>query len=757
MLRHSVIIFALVLCLFSASAHAQSLSQILDSAQTGALENRLARSDIQLAQDQLNAAKAKTGLQLFAAAGWARNKDVITDSSTLTYQTATAQIGLSLPVLGSAEKQQQQVHDAELELKLAAIKRQGMARTVEELVLQANATVASADARIAIEQAFLSCEPDARTILQSRERDHLLLASDQLDFLSMFDLARRELEKDRQTRDSALAVMAQLSGQNMARFSPLPPRLRISNRVLSHLDDTANEYPGVRIARAILDQRLRDVQLTQWAGVEANIALAQNSNRGIGVPSGSATTLGIQITMPLDFRQEHDALRDAARQQADKARLGLEQALRQYQRRARDLLGQTEVESQDLVSARRQIEAADAAWVIAHRRAQFMDGDVLEKELQARYALFQAALRLSRSEQNAAYTTLDIACLAGAPDQAMPQLVSVAPPAVTVQASRGHAGNETVSAHMPGVSASAPDHIFIQDLSLALSLQAAPKATSVAQEIADFSQNWTARTERALQTPLALRRVDFTPSGMGWYVWKGEYWLSHPDLSRTLPTGSNSILLSFKAATLNDLAQSARVQTTMRSLINALHARGLRVVWLVGDPNIVFQEGRTQLLRWLPWMAAVGFDGVNLDVERNELPAAKRGAWTAGLIHTLFAQRAQSTLPIALTLNWREVLEPGLVTSLRQAGLGEIDAMLYVSNLQRTEQLAEQVLAAAPDLSVCIVQSIEPQLPITESTANLGQQASLVRWREVAATLAQQNNFRGIMVQSWEDFQNMKP
>jgi len=193
----------------------------------------------------------------------------------------------------------------------------------------------------------------------------------------------------------------------------------------------------------------------------------------------------------------------------------------------------------------------------------------------------------------------------------------------------------------------------------------------------------------------------------------------------------------------------------LRDFIAKAHARGMVVDWLIGDPSLVLPSGQQWLSSKLPVMQTMGFDGINLDAEPSQLPPDQQSLWQSGILTTVTLLRAASPWQIVLTINWRDI-NPTLAQSLQQAGLSRAAVMLYVSNPARVVTLAGQVLQEDPDLPMTLVQSIEPGLSTAESTWSLGQQGSLRQWHLLAQQLRVWPNFRGIDVQSWEDFQNAR-
>ncbi|MHB1749287.1 MAG: hypothetical protein ACYCR3_04110, partial [Acidithiobacillus sp.] len=83
--------------------------------------------------------------------------------------------------------------------------------------------------------------------------------------------------------------------------------------------------------------------------------------------------------------------------------------------------------------------------------------------------------------------------------------------------------------------------------------------------------------------------------------------------------------------------------------------------------------------------------------------------------------------------------------------------MIYVRNTDRVEQIATPILKSYPNLLISIVQSIEPDLPSDETASSLGQRGAIAYWQNLSRALERFPNFRGVDIQSWQDFYAAKP
>ena len=99
---------------------------------------------------------------------------------------------------------------------------------------------------------------------------------------------------------------------------------------------------------------------------------------------------------------------------------------------------------------------------------------------------------------------------------------------------------------------------------------------------------------------------------------------------------------------------------------------------------------------------------------------------------------------------------PGLGPGLVEAGVAEVTLMLYSTTADRVRAVVAPILAAWPGLRFSLAQSVEPELPATESHFTAGRAEFARRMTALAATF-DQAYFTWIVVQDWTRWQEMQP
>jgi hypothetical protein len=276
--------------------------------------------------------------------------------------------------------------------------------------------------------------------------------------------------------------------------------------------------------------------------------------------------------------------------------------------------------------------------------------------------------------------------------------------------------------------------------------------------LAALKMNWSEEVRLALASGRVptMGAISSHSQSLGWYIWNTTTLLSEGYSNVQFPRHTRRLELSFTATQMQTLMDQREI-AGLRQFIDEAKRTGITVNWLIGDPRLVEANGRETLMKWLPVIHELGFNGIVLDVERSQLPKNQKITWEAGILKTISAIHRVTDWPITLTINYRELKNKDLINRLLQAGMSNAAVMIYVRNTDRVEQIATPILKSYPNLLISIVQSIEPDLPSDESASSLGQRGAIAYWQNLSRALERFPNFRGVDIQSWQDFYVAKP
>lgn len=671
-----------------------SLAQLEDWARSYAPEVGVARAEVAVAQQRSMEHQAREGARVFGGLGVANTREAVTDALSRTYTRPQAELGVRLPLWGSRVAQQRDVQEAANALAQSQVRRLQSENEVVLALRRAYVRHLRSVERVRIAQAFWAVRGEVEKQLAQRRGAGVLLEADRLDLMGLFDIVQTAYDAQQSVRELALAEIARLTGQAVVAVSTR--ELQWPEVCFQRREGELDEVPAVVLAQLALDTSQRGQQAARLAGVDAGISVAQTLSRDIGGASGRSTRVGVDFSMPLQWRTQRDAALAQAQSEIDRAQALLALRRSEVEAARGQALAQYQLRSKEMAGFLHRQRAALETLRVAQLRLEAFDGDGYSKLLMARYALYQAAMQVVDGAERRDLAALDVLSL--------------------------YSGCTLASAD---ASTEVPD----------------PRALVI-----------TSLSEAAL--PVALSSEQGV--GLGWYVWKGQSMLDHPKQLDGLPVQSRRILLSFTDAELRALIQP-QGQKRLRDFIAAAHGRRLQVELLLGEPTWVLPPQRAKLLFLIDSLRALPFDALHLDLERSQLTEPQQRRWSGNLLDTLRAVHTRSPWPIALTTNYRELQQPDFAARVHAAGAREIVAMLYVSDVDRAAAIARALLRGPAGLWLSLAQSIEPGLSAQESSYAVGRAAALVRWRDLARRLVPVPGFNGIVVQSWEDYQEARP
>ena len=380
-------------------AGAQALSELEAAARANATAVRIAREHAMLQQYRLDATEAQRGARFNAGVGVADVREPVTDAALRDYRRASAQIGARWPLLEGAQVQERAHTDARGALEVARLRAiQAEIDAVRELRL-AYVDHRHASERLALAEALAQLEPGVAPVLAARTRQSFLLEADRRELQTIFDLARRDVQRARALREDAQRRMRRLSAIAQAEPVLAPPRWDTSCLAAPPLLARADERPAVALAAIELATRKSLANQLQWTGVDAGVSLTQSLSRDVGGLSGRSSGVSVDLTVPFGWRALRDARKAEAESGVRRAHLELDAAREADAAVVDQLVRDLQVRAADRIAALKRLDAAHEALRVAEARLRRLDGDVIEKVLQARHGVYVTAVEASDTLQ----------------------------------------------------------------------------------------------------------------------------------------------------------------------------------------------------------------------------------------------------------------------------------------------------------------------------------------------------------------------
>jgi outer membrane protein TolC len=677
---------------------------------------RVALAEKDLAAHRTEAAKASQGGRLFGGANLGNAREAVTDTTSRSYQRAQMQVGVRWPLLGSREAQLRSVSEAEQATTARQVRLQQTQNEAVQAVRRAYVRHLRSGQRIALVEAFMAGQSTTQGLLQRRTQAGWMLEAERLGLMATFDAAEATLRAQRAAQEATLRELSRLTGRIVQAVQAAPLTWPAACHHPETLRTQADEHPTVLLARLELEAADQIASHLRKEGIAAGVSVAQGISKDLGGSPGHNTSVGIDISMPLDWRGQRDATIGQIQSERHRAESLLELRRGEFLEGVEQALGRWHLSQAEAAAPMKQLGAATETLRVAMLRHERLDdGDGYARLLTARYALMQVALQVVDAQERS-----DVAELALA------------------------AWSSTGCSH--------PD-VHPQD-KLAAAL--APTLLALSPQAAN------APTDAAVTAPQRTKRSTEGPdTRLGWYVWDGQAMLQRPEQLRTLPPESRRVLLSFTAKQLAGLEQSEG-RRQLGQFITQAQRRGLTVELLLGEPLWVLPSHRQNLLDQLARIRDLPFHALQLDLERSQLPDADQPQWGDLVVETLRAAHAVAPWPLGLTTHYRELEYPDFAQKVHAAGATELTAMVYVSNPARVVEIVKglpplQSLQNPGGLRWSIAQSMERTLSPQESSHPVGKATALQRWKELAQALSSEPGFGGIVVQSWEEFKEARP
>jgi outer membrane protein TolC len=705
----------------------KSLNAFEASAQS-APEVLAAAAELEVHLGNLDQVQAETGLRVFAGSSIGQYREQVTADRIRDYNRISLTAGLRYPLLGSKYQAQKELLQARSLVREKHHDREQALRS-SRLSLRLNyINYWAAQEKSQLTERFLENDSEVSEILQERTRASFLLEADRREFMAAFAMARRNLARYQVARHRAASMLALLTGSALdpfvASFPDLPAPVPDVDRLLTLIGDT---HPLILGLEEKVDECRGLVELSEKAYPKGFVALSSSVSSDLNdAPPGYGVALEVNLDFPFKLKQADTAKRASARATLEKAKQELQMT------RGR-LLADAQADMNQYLAGEAEIDFALQRVAAAHEqirenllRSAYLAGDVIENLQKSRLAYYQAALDYidAQSQQLLAQARiLDYA----------PSIAATNP-----SSSNGPAGGYSDLPEGDAFESFGTPH-------------GPPPVAS------------PGTTEPAAIGPSLFQGLPH----LSVYVWNSERLLrkfaEQSDFWDSLvQSGVRRLLISFTAHQIEALEQAARRRQVI-DLVHAAQLRGLRIELLLGEPLWILQQFRPQLLALIRRLADIPFQGLHLDLEPNQLisDAYDEHDLQVQLLDTLKAVKAITDLPVGLSIHYRYMSpapEKGICLgcAFKDLGVDEVTLMIYASNPGRVAQIAGPILARFPELTFSVAQSVEPILLPEESYFTQSKGRFLEQMRSLRTALGF-DNFRSVLIQSWEDYCEMKP
>jgi outer membrane protein TolC len=701
-----------------------SLEEELESAP----EILIAVAELEEKRNLLVREQARNGLQFQVNSGVGNFSEVNSSEDSRDYDEGHVALRLRYPILGTMEEQRignlkAEARTWESRERLELARRRGLAALRNNYI-----TYWACQEQIEQTQAFLDAEDDVSAALRRRKISGYLLDSDLQEFLSVFEVVRRNAARLRATQVRALRSMRLLTRPSLAHFKAVAPRFFVSQTELESLrSEVLDDYPEIVLYRGLVDEQLGILELTRWGDVEGHVDLGGFVNRESPPDNnGYGASLGVTVAFPAFFSKSNSAAKQAALAALRKAQYALEARSNEILGTAEDAWYRLHAERKNILFARQRVIAALERLRVDVMRLEEIPGDTIETLEKNRYQYYLAAADYVEAK-----------ALLFRQKVRLCQFLEESP--------------ASAARLTPGTEGEKPDSVIHKDYLRPL---------------------WCDKVPRELYQPksdvpvVAVHSWEPDSGVFSVYVWESRELLKLARESSRFwddlkANSFNRLLISFDQSQIEAL-NSSPMRLELQAFLEEARRRGIAVNLLLGEPSWILPEFRQDLLNLVQELSAFEFSGLHLDLEPNQLNSEiySESYLLGQLLATVQSVRQVSPWPLGLSIHPRYLDEKQtnicLGCALSQLALDEVALMIYSSKPETVANRFNKVAAAYPDLSLSLAQSVEPILTGKESYSGFTRGAFFNAMARLQNLIGNEKP-AAVIIQSWRDFERMKP
>lgn len=663
-------------------------------------------------------ATADSGLKISGGTGygWNREPESLTSSDRIYYENLFGRVALTIPVLGSRWQEQTGILKTEravLEKKYAVeiYKKTALSSLRKEYI---DFCVSARKLQLAC--AFLKDETYISSILKERIRPGFLLKADFQEFMTAFDRARREVANSRMIMEKARGSISRLTGIRPEQNFANSPRLPYPEMDAGKIREKISMYnPELAILEQMVSKNNEILKKTQWSGFESSIDLAYAPATSFPGTFGNGASVSFNVRAPLAVAASNRAAEKTAELEIRKSQLYIQKIKNEIMTDFSTFQSAYQASLKNLTFANQRLASA-YEWLRESRlRRKYLEGDVFEKYLQARYNYFGTAMDALDAEALTFKACSDLLMIAEEKDD---------PPQPRT----------FISEKLPGYELRKR---WISESNFSLhSMETSEKVMS------------------ALST-----RQEREKSSFGVYIWNSPGILKNQSYrfwKKLKHEGIDRILVSFDRNQIEQI-RKRKINASVFRLIADARKNSVLTELLLGEPSWILPEKRKDLFEIINLFKNFEFDGLHLDIEPDQLKNLddnERKIMTGYVLDTLKEVSAISKWPLGVSMHPRYFDEKAAGTclgcELENLGINEVTLMIYSSDIQKVSAKANAIMKAYPLLRFSVAQSFERTLPEEESYYNKGKAS----FREDMMKLHNSikgNNFNSIIIQSWQD------
>lgn len=682
----------------------------------------------------------RTGSKYFGGITYGYNSEPVFDTSKdkNTYKQLSLTGGMTFPLLGTLQKEK--IGKLEAETGTMESKYRSSMLSLNNLVAlrKAYTSLWIEQQKEEIAKKVLNTEAETVRILQERQAQGLVLPTDRLEFLSVYQDVRRDIAASKLRQMRSLQIICLATGRKW----DITEKLQVPS--LPNVDGKKVDltiHPEVIFRNNLVSQYEKLFTEKKRIDREANLTVGLTAARDFPGSTGNGAYIAFSMTEPVKEVGSKDQAKLAAANDLNRAKEEAHFIRLKLEGQVEEALATADYATTDVKARASHLIVMAESIREKMLRRMVLPGDTFEQLQHSKSQYYRTALDMLDHEELFLQSAIDI-------------ISYVYPRGLVSEPTERFSlinGNDTMRNKL--LDTNWLDSQKIQDdMSVPLDFSNIPV---LAFPVVSFGS-----TEN-ISTNLVGKRSEMPLKKMkaAVYVWNAEPFLQKATrtaaVNEIVDAGFSRVLISFTRKQVSNLL-SPQGKDELDSLLSEAKSKGLRIDLMLGDPTWAETDHRGELLSLIKQLQQFDFDGIHLDIEPDSLPgaSARRAELLEGLADTIKAVKEITMLPVSISIHPR-YLEGDLGVLARQKllslGLEEVVVMMYSDNPYSTTKKMLAIITSNPNVLFSLAQSVEKNILPAESYANRTPQEFNDAMHILEEHLAEYG-LNGIFIQAWEDY-----
>lgn len=729
------------------SQQGASLGEILQKSEN-AISVLKAEADLASKKNQVQKERGEDGLSLFASAGYGRVRDVIDENRTRTFNQAIAKLGVTYPLLGSAEANNRDIHKAEGELAQAR-SRMEAARYLARLEMEASyARYWEAQEHLDVINSYLESESRVKRLLQLRREQDLILESEMLNLLAAYEKAKVDKRRFERMRRKAINRLNQLTGEELAAFTASRVKLKPIRDL--NREQLVHSNPELQAVQATAESLQAQIEDSDWHGVNANFEVSSSLvHDQTGAQTGGGVFAGFNFSAPLSFFSARKAAIQELKAERRKALLEYREKSFAIITEAQSVKDEFEQYLQTMQFSKQRTEASGQALRERYLRSKVMESEGIEQMARDLEQYYILSNRQIEAYADAWLANIEARMFIPPKDGAFSEPAPVTGPGL----------GEQLSDPIRKATANLSNNSAQVDTVYTYNVAAINRAHGARFITADYNPGRDSVPQVKYQFVKGSPSIS-SVNNLGVYLWESETILENTQYSQAFWQGLNDLSIDRLLLSLNavQIEAASGQDKKLEDFLNNAERNNISVELLLGEPLWIKPDQRQHLISIIEKLSRYSFSGLHLDIEPNqlyELPLNKSqfDNWLA----TMAAAAKASPWPVDISVHHRYFRESRylnwqITRRLVEADINRVTLMIYNSNPKAVAGIASPILEQSPGIRFQIAQSVEQILPPKLSHFHRKPPEFEKTMADLEKLIAAKRNYSGIVIQDWQNF-----